>query len=170
MIYSKGAYVLHMLRMRMRDPEATAPDAKFIALLQDFVSTQSGKNPSTRDFQAAVERHMTPEMNAAGDGTMDWFFRQWVYGTEIPRIAPKLEVAHLEEDRYRIRGSVTQSGVSAGFRTDVPIYVETKGEVRRVGFVSLIGSQTVPVDLTVRLARPPERALVNALHDVLYRD
>ncbi|HTO87855.1 MAG TPA: M1 family aminopeptidase [Thermoanaerobaculia bacterium] len=170
MIYSKGAYVLHMLRMRMRDPEAPAPDARFIALLQDFVATQSGKNPSTRDFQAAVERHMTPEMNAAGDGTMDWFFRQWVYGTEIPRIAPKLEVAHLEDDRYRIRGSVTQSGVSDGFRTDVPIYVETKGEVRRVGFVSLIGSQTVPVDLTVRLARAPERALVNALHDVLYRD
>ncbi|MGE5277860.1 MAG: M1 family aminopeptidase [Acidobacteriota bacterium] len=170
MIYSKGAYVLHMLRMLMRDDAASPPDANFIAMLKDFVATEADKNPSTRDFQAAVERHMTPAMNAAGDGKMEWFFRQWVYGTEIPRIKAKLEVTPLEDGRYRIHGSVTQDGVAADFRTVAVLYVEFKGEVMRVGRIPLTGSTTAAVDLEARLPKPPSRALVNALHDVLYRD
>ncbi|MGH9368496.1 MAG: M1 family aminopeptidase [Thermoanaerobaculia bacterium] len=169
MIYSKGAYVLHMLRMLMREPEAQEPDGKFIAMLKDFVAEQADKNPSTRDFQAAVERHMTPAMDAAGDGRMDWFFRQWVYGTEIPRFEGDLAVRPLENGRYRITGTLAQSGVSADFRSPVPIYVESKGEVRQVGRVSLVGEATVRVDLTVSLEKPPENAIANALHDVLER-
>ena len=170
MIYSKGAYVLHMLRMMMRDPEAPVQDAAFIAMLQDFVSSQSDKNPSTRDFQTVVERHMTPVLDAAGDGRMDWFFRQWVDGTEIPHFTPKLEVNRVEDGKYRIHGTVTQEGVSEGFRSLAGLYVETKGEVTRVGLIPLSGRTTVPVDLTVSLPRAPEHVLVNALHDVLYRD
>ncbi len=169
MIYSKGAYVLHMLRMLMREPEADEPDGKFIAMLRDFVAEQADRNPSTRDFQTAVERHMTPAMDAAGDGRMDWFFRQWVYGTEIPSLQKELAVAPLGEGRYRITGSLSQSGVAADFRTPLPIYVESGGEVRRVGRVSLVGETIAPVDLTVRLERRPDRAVANALHDVLER-
>ena len=170
MIYSKGAYVLHMLRMLMRDDAASPPDANFIAMLKDFVATEADRNPSTRDFQAVVERHMTPAMNAAGDGKMEWFFRQWVYGTEIPRIKAKLEVTPLGDGRYRIHGSVTQDGVDADFRTMAVLYVESRGEVMRVGRIPLTGSTTAAVDLEARLPKPPSRALVNALHDVLYRD
>jgi hypothetical protein len=50
------------------------------------------------------------------------------------------------------------------------LYGESKGEVARIGVIPLKGSQTVPVDLTVSLPRPPDRVLVNVLHDVLYRD
>jgi hypothetical protein len=170
MIYAKGAYILHMLRMLLRDPSSTPPDANFIAMLKDFVLTQADKNPSTRDFQAAVEKHMTPAMDAAGDGKMDWFFRQWVYGTEIPRIRQELEVTRLEDGQYRIHGSVTQAGVSPDFRTPAALYVETDGEVLQVGMLPLVGSTTVAVNVTARLPKPPDRALVNALHDVLYRD
>jgi hypothetical protein len=170
MMYSKGAYVLHMLRMLMRDNATNPPDANFIAMLKDFVAAQADKNPSTKDFQAAVEKHMTPAMDAAGDGKMDWFFRQWVDGTEIPRITQKLETTALDGGRYRIRGSVSQEAVSADFRSMAVLYGESKGEVARIGVIPLKGSQTVPVDLTVSLPRPPDRVLVNVLHDVLYRD
>ena len=170
MMYSKGAYVLHMLRMLMRDNATNPPDANFIAMLKDFVATQADKNPGTKDFQAAVEKHMTPAMDIAGDGKMDWFFRQWVDGTEIPRITEKLEATPLEGGQYRIRGSVTQEGVADDFLSVAAIYGESKGEVVRVGVIPLKGSQTVPVDLTVSLPRPPDRVLVNVLHDVLSRD
>jgi hypothetical protein len=33
---------------------------------------------------------MVPAMNATGDGRMDWFFDQRVYGTEIPRYGAEL--------------------------------------------------------------------------------
>jgi aminopeptidase N len=88
MVYAKGAYVVHMLRMMMRG-QGGEGDSRFIGMMKDFTSSFSGKNPSTRDFQTVVERHMVPAMNAAGDGKMDWFFQQWVDGTEIPRYRHK---------------------------------------------------------------------------------
>lgn len=171
MIYTKGAYVLHMLRMMMREPGRPRPDASFIDLMQDFATEYADKNPSTRDFQTVVERHMTPAMDASRDGTMDWFFRQWVYGMEIPRYREKLTVSKQSGDEYRISGSVSQEGVSAGFRSLTHLYVEfPKGEIAHLGVLPLIGSSTTPVDVTVKLPKPPKRVLVNAYHDVLSRD
>lgn len=170
MIYSKGAYILHMLRALLRDPESDRPDERFIAIMQDFLSSQQDKSPTTRDFQDAVERHMSPELDLAGDGKVDWFFRQWVTGTEIPRFETDLAVAPAGGDRYAITGTVSQSGVSPDFRTRVPVYAVSKGEARRIGFVTLVGSATAPVHLEAQLPKAPDRAVVNALHDVLSRD
>ena len=51
------------------------------------------------------------------NGKMDWFFRQWVDGTEIPRYVVKVDV---QERRRRTStsssGSVAQEGVSDDFR------------------------------------------------------
>ena len=170
MIYSKGAYVLHMLRMLLRDSHAEPPDANFIALMKDFVASQADKNPSTRDFEAAVARHANAALDPAGDGKVDWFFRQWVEGTEIPRFRSKLEVAPAEKGHYRIRGSIAQEGVSADFRSPVALYAEFHGEVLRIALVPIVGSTTLPIDVTVPLPENPDRILVNALHDVLSRD
>ena len=57
-------------------PASPKPDEAFQEMMKDFVATNAGKSPATRDFQAAVERHMTPNLNATRDGKMDWFFRQ----------------------------------------------------------------------------------------------
>ena len=171
MVYSKGAYVLHMLRTSMRDPSSTVPDAAFVALLRDFAASFAGKEPSTDDFQKVVERHMAPALNATGDGKADWFFRQWVHGIEIPRYEARLTVKEAGAGVYRIQGTITQADVSAGFRALVPIYVEFgKGELARIGVLPFVGPKTIPVEVEVPLPRKPKRALVNALHDVLARD
>jgi hypothetical protein len=170
MVYGKGAYVLHMLRQMMREHTAD-PDARFIALMKDFASSYAGANPSTHDFQKVVERHMTPAMNVKGDGKMDWFFRQWVDGTEIPRYRTKLDVAPVSKDQYKISGSVAQEGVSADFWSLAQVYVEfPKGEVAHLGTLSLVGTATTPVDVTVKLSKAPKRIVLNALHDVLSLD
>src|SRR5262249_29315712 len=49
-IYSKGAYVLHMLRMLMREGSGPNADATFIAMMKDFTATYGGRFATTADF------------------------------------------------------------------------------------------------------------------------
>jgi Peptidase family M1 domain len=168
--YPKGGYILHMLRMMMYDPTSQDPDAKFKEMMWDFTSTYGGKFASTADFQKIVEKHMVPAMNATGDGKMDWFFNQWVYGYEVPRYVSDLKIK-TSGDEAHITGTVRQEGVSKDFRALVPIYVElSKTETARVHQVPLVGESSVQVDLTVKLPKKPRRALVNARGEILARD
>ena len=170
MIYPKGGYVLHMLRMLMFDGGSKDQDARFIAMMKDYTSTYGGKFASTADFQKVVERHMVPAMNATGNGKMDWFFNQWVYGTEVPRYTQDLKVESAGEET-RIHGTIRQEGVSKDFRALVPIYVELgKNQTARVGLVPLVGEASVPVDLKVKLPKKAVKALINAHGEVLARD
>lgn len=75
LIYEKGAYVLHMLRMLFFD-FTTGNDEPFRAMMRDFVETHRGGEASTADFRRVVERHAGVDMG--------WFFDQWVHGTAIP--------------------------------------------------------------------------------------
>jgi hypothetical protein len=169
-IYAKGAYVLAMLRTMMVEPGAPEPDARFIAMMKDFVSTYTRKNPTTADFQKVVERHMTPEMDVAGNHRMDWFFDQWVRGTEVPRYKSDLAVKK-EGDKYRIAGKVAQQGVSDRFVALVPVDLDFgKGKTARLGTVRLTGSSSVPVDVLIPLPREPRRAVANLHGEVLSRD
>jgi aminopeptidase N len=171
LVYEKGAYVLHMLRMLMWDARANPPDAAFIAMMKDFAAAFADKNPSTRDFQDVVERHMTATMDLTHDRKMDWFFRQWVEGTEIPSYALKADVRAAGDGRYTISGSVAQAGVSGDFHGFLPLYLEfEKGEVRRFGLATFTGKETVPIETTLTLPKKPVRVVPNAMHDVLTRD
>jgi len=76
LIYPKGAYILHMIRMMMWSSKTG--DENFRTLMQDFVKTYSGKAATTEDFKAMVERHMTAEMDLEGNRRMDWFFNEYV--------------------------------------------------------------------------------------------
>ena len=82
LVYSKGGYTLHMLRCLMWNQKTG--DQDFMALMHDFVTANTGKNASTEDFLAAVNRHMRKDMDLEGNGRADWFIREWVYGTDIP--------------------------------------------------------------------------------------
>lgn len=168
--YPKGGYILHMLRMMMYDPTAQDPDAKFKEMMWDFTSTYGGKFASTADFQKIVEKHMVPAMNATGDGKVDWFFNQWVYGYEVPRYVSDLKIK-TSGDESVITGTVRQEGVSKDFRALVPIYVElSKTETARVALLPLVGESSSQVNLTVKLPKKPRRALVNARGELLARD
>jgi len=170
-IYSKGGYVLHMLRLLMREPAAPDPDARFIALMKDYATTYAGKLATTADFQKVVERHMVPALNATGDAKMDWFFQEWVYGTELPRYAADLEVEKADGDQWRIFGQVKQEGVGQEFRAVVPLQVEFgKNEIATIGLIPLVGEASRPVDVKVKLPKKPKKALVNAHGEVLARD
>jgi hypothetical protein len=169
-VYTKGAYVLRMLREWMRDREASDPDRSFFAAMKDFAQSWAGANPSTRDFQAAVERHLAG-IRGAEDGRLDWFFRQWVYGTDIPRLRGKLRVIDATGGKWRAAGSVTQDGVASDFRSVVPLFAElSRGELAYVTSVTLVGNVEASLDLPLETAERPRRVVANPRHEVLSRD
>ena len=163
-IYPKGAYILHMLRMMMWTREAG--DTKFKAMLRDFVETHRNKPVSTEDFKAAVEKHMTPEMNLDGDNSMNWFFRQFVYGIELPTYKLQHTVAN-KNGQNVISMKLTQGDVSDGFKMLVPLYVELQdGRVLKIGNAGMKGSSTIEQEIPVGQI-PVKRLLINYYYDVL---
>ena len=167
LIYLKGSYILHMLRMMMQSPDAG--DQRFLEMLRDFTGRFRHRRVSTAEFQSAVEKAMTKEMDLERNGRMDWFFRQWVYGVELPRYQLDVEqLDHGTHGRTRIRGTLRQSGVPSGFKMLVPLYVElVDGRSVRIGRVACEGSKPVDLDLDLALPAEPRALRLNANFDVL---
>jgi aminopeptidase N len=159
MIYPKGAYILHMLRMMMWDRKTG--DAAFQEMMQDFVKTYFNKDVSTEDFKSIVEKHMTREMDVDGNHRMDWFFNEWVYGTEVPTY--KLEYSM---DGDYLTGRVTQSGVSDGFAMLVPVYLDFGKGWQRLGAATIRGNTTVELG-RIKMPEKPRRVALCAYKDVL---
>ncbi len=167
LVYPKGAYVLHMVRMMMYDNRTG--DQRFKETMQDFVKTFAGKSATTEDFKAMVEKHMTPEMDLDGNHTLDWFFNEYVYGTQLP--AYKLESSFdVGADGDVIMSmKVTQSNVDDHFRMLVPLYLElADGKTFFLGRARLTGDKTIEQKLPLKgLKTKPRQALLNYYDDVL---
>ena len=161
LLYPKGAYILHMLRMMMYQ-QTKGGDARFQQMMKDFVQTHFNQPVSTEDFKAAVEKHMTPEMNVDNNGKMDWFFNQWVYGTQVP--AYKLEYKLSSEGV--LNGKITQSGVSDDFVMLVPIYIDTGKGWAKLGSARMVGNTSLDIK-DVKLPMVPKRVAICAMNDVL---
>jgi hypothetical protein len=168
MAYSKGAYILHMLRMAMWDNKSQ--DEVFIRMMKDFAATYRGKEPTTADFQRIVEKHAPPSLQLTADKKLDWFFGQWVDGTAIPKYEVKITAKETGGGKYRISGTVTQSNVTDNFAMPVPIYVHfDKTNFIRLGATVIVGNSAKPIDVELALPKKPQKFTVNALHDVLAR-
>lgn len=170
LVYEKGAYVLQMLRMAMMDPRKENSDEAFIVMMKEYASTYAGKNPSTEDFQRIVEKHAPQKLKLTDDGTINWFFDQWVRGTTIPRLTAKLNAVPVAGGKYRVSGTITQSEATDGFVVLVPVYIVfDKGAVSRLGGIRLVGNTTQNVDVEVALPKKPKGVVINAMHDILTR-
>ena len=167
-VYSKGAFVLHMLRMAMHDHKTG--DQVFSAMMTDFANTYAGKNASTADFQRIVEKHAPPEVRLTKDGKMDWFFQQWVYGTDVPKQVSSINVTDIGGGKYKVAGTVTQAEVGEGFVSVVPIYVHfDKSSYMKLAKIVMIGNQTKPVEFEIALPKKPQKIAINSMYDVLTR-
>jgi Carboxypeptidase regulatory-like domain/Peptidase family M1 domain len=161
LIYPKGAYILHMLRMMMYK-QGQGGDAAFQAMMKDFVQTHYNQAVSTEDFKRAVEKHMTKEMDIDKNGKMDWFFDEFVYGTEVP--AYKFEYT-VSKDGV-LNGKITQSGVSDKFVMLVPIYFDMGKGWAKLGSAQMAGNVTTEIK-DLKLGAVPKRMAVCAMNDVL---
>jgi aminopeptidase N len=71
LIYNKGAAVLHMLRR-------TIGDGPFFSALRRFYAEQR--------FQKAGTQNLRQVFEAESGRSLEQFFDQWIYGSDIPRI------------------------------------------------------------------------------------
>lgn len=162
LVYPKGAYILHMIRQMMFD-QSSGGDKRFMTMMQDFIRSHYNQDVSTEDLKQIVEKYMTKPMDLDGNGKMDWFFNEYVYGTEMPSY--RLEY-QLGNGGTTISGRITQSGVSDNFKMLVPVYVDYGKGFVRMGSATVIGSSSVDLK-DVRLPRAAKRAALCALDDVL---
>jgi hypothetical protein len=140
-IYSKGTWVLHMLREMLRQPGARNPDARFTALLQTLATKYAYGALSTDDLRHEVELVMTPGMDLEGGRSMEWFFEEWVRGTGIPHYRVEFTSHHTEKG-YQIRGKLFQTGVPRSFIARVPLYSRGAGHGTLLGTVVAAGPET----------------------------
>jgi hypothetical protein len=144
LIYTKGSWVIHMLREMLRQP-GTNPDARFNALLRTLVTKYAYRALSTQDLRREVEAVMTPSMDLEGGHSMEWFFEQWIQGTGIPHYRAEFTVHKNDAGAgYSIRGKLFQENVPQSFIARVPLYAAAVLGARPVllGTVIAAGTET----------------------------
>jgi hypothetical protein len=161
-IYPKGAYILHMIRMMMYDQQGRTADSRFQKMMKDFIQTHYNRDVSTEDLKAMVEKHITREMDLTNNGKLDWFFNEYVYGTEMPSYNFDYQI----NSDGSLSGKITQSGVSENFAMLVPLYVDFGGGWIKVGSATMIGNSSVDI-ANMKLPSTPKKAAICALKDVL---
>jgi aminopeptidase N len=167
--YSKGAYVLSMLRSMMYADQSTSgnKDQAFIDLMHDFFNSHQDAPASTESFKAIAEKHMTKQMDLQRNGHLDWFFHQWVYGTQIPRYQFHYTVQPADKGQFKIQAELTQSEVGDQFASYVPIYANFGNGMVRLGQMIVIGNSTRTMIFDVD--RQPKKVVHNLYKDVLER-
>jgi aminopeptidase N len=107
-IYTKGGWVLHMLREKLGDED-------FFRGLRHYLEVNRGQNVVTADLQKGIEQ--------ATATNVDKFFQQWIYGAG----APQFTVAYTYDDAsHQVKLDVKQTQKVENFvgLFDVPIDVE----------------------------------------------
>jgi Peptidase family M1 domain len=169
LLYPKGAYILHMVRVMLQDSTSQDPDAKFKALMHDFTRTYTTRVASTEDFKAVLEKHMTRDMDLDGNNKMDWFFNDYVYGTDYPTYRFEHSFSVGSDGNIALDFKLTQSHVGSDFAMLVPIYVETQDhKVVRLGRVRIKGEATVSRHISLAgFKEKPKKAMIGYMDDVL---
>ncbi|MGH9455148.1 MAG: M1 family aminopeptidase, partial [Terriglobia bacterium] len=119
-VYKKACWVLHMLRFVLEDPKSHS-DAAFFKMLRDFAQAYRGREPSTEDFAQVAAKYMDRSADLERNHNLDWFFSEWVYSVGIPHYHLRASIKRLGSKRYRVEGSITQSGVDPSFEMPVPL-------------------------------------------------
>lgn len=163
--YAKGAYVLAMLRSIMYSPQDQ--DKAFIDMMHDFVESHRDKLASTESFKAIVEKHMSKAMDLTGNGKVDWFFNEWVYGTQVPRYRLQYQLIPAEAGKVKLHMTLTQSEVDDHFMMLVPVFADFGKGMMRLGQFAIAGNSSRSADIL--LPTQPKAVALNAYKEILER-
>ncbi|MGC1385917.1 MAG: M1 family aminopeptidase [Candidatus Acidiferrales bacterium] len=170
-VYCKGAFVLSMLRSIMYNDHPTGPndnrDQAFMDMMHDYMAEHANHPASTESFRAVVNRHIPKNIDIAGNGRVDWFFTEWVYGTEVPKYDFHYDVTPADAGHFRVRATITQSEVDDHFAMFVPVFVDWGEGMRRVAQVGVVGNNSGTIDFVID--RQPKKVVANYYKDILSR-
>ena len=163
--YPKGAYVLSMLRSIMYTNKDG--DKAFIEMMHDFVESHRDMPASTESFKAIAEKHMSKSYDFENNGRLDWFFREWVYGTDVPRYQFEYQTTQGADGKTKLHLSITQSEVTNNFCMLVPIFADFGKGFVRLGQLPIVGNVTKSFDF--EMPAEPKRVAMNAYKEILER-
>lgn len=159
LVYSKGAYVLYMLRMMMFD-FVNRDDVKFREMLNGFLTEHRWSDATTADFQRIAEKHYGQ--------SLDWFFDQWVYDTQLPEYRWNTKVNQQPDGKFAVDVTVKVENVREGFRMPVPLTILMEGDYHtttRLDITQLDQTITIP-----NLPHKPEKFVFNTFKSVLCKE
>lgn len=145
-VYEKGAWVVHMLRIMMLDLKTMNED-RFTSTMRDFYTTYRGRRASTADFRHIVEKHVGIDMG--------WFFDEWFDGASMPtyKVAWKAEPA--DGGRFHVKLHVVQENVPDDFQMYVPVTVDLGNKAVARLRVKVKGP-TTDIDLPLMPSKPED--------------
>jgi Peptidase family M1 domain len=159
-VTNKGLWVVHMLRMLMRE-DGPNPDARFLGMLREFISTYEGKPASTWDFKHLAEKHAPAAADLRRGKKLDWFFDEWVFGTGVPQYALDYKI-EADGNAFTIEGTIKQSNVPDGFVMPVPVFADDQ-------FLGRVVIGENEDEFRFRVDKKPERIVIDPRMDVLAR-
>lgn len=154
-IYNKGAWVLHMLRVLMLDIN-TLSDEKWRAMMREFYGSHVGKHATTESFQRVAEKH-------AG-ASLEWFFKQWVFGTAIPTYAYSYTVTPTPEGKFLLKVRVIQTDVPTDFKSYPIVTIDFGDRSMSRARRPVVGPSTV---IELLLPEEPDQIIFNDFESVL---
>ena len=148
LVYNKGALVLRMLHFLFSHP-STYDDTAFTDMMKDFVAQHRNGAARTEDFWRVANTHFarTPTAQKFGLNNLDWFFRQWVFGTGLPTYNLDAQVITKDGGLY-ISGVVTQQGVPATWVNVLPLVLSFDGG-QEARTTVLANGESTPFELKV---------------------
>jgi hypothetical protein len=155
-VYEKGAWVFHMLRILLLDLKDMKED-RFTQVMRTFYRDHAGARASTADLQATLEQQTGQKM--------DWFFAQWIDGTAIPtyKVAWRADAGANDQQVVRLR--IDQERVPPEFLMYVLVTVEMEKEQVARFRVKVTGART---EITLPpLPLKPRKVRFNDLSAVL---
>ena len=165
LIYNKGALVLRMLHFLLTDP-GTGEGQPFFAMMTDFVNRYHDKFASTDDFRKVAGEHFakSPIGRKYNLDNLDWFFKEWVYHTELPSYQLDYRVENLPDGKFMLSGTVTQQNVPDDWFMPLPVLISFGGNQQASGTVHALGPKA---NFQIKLPAKPTRVELDPYHWVL---
>lgn len=151
LIYNKGALVLRMIHFLLTDPVSGQGEG-FFNMMTDFVNRHRDRFASTDDFRNVANEHFakSPIARKYGLKNLDWFFKQWVYHSELPSYRLEYQVQDQPEG-VLLTGTVFQEHVPDDWLMILPLAISFGGKQEARGTVHAYGPKaTFEIKLPMR--------------------
>jgi len=108
-------------------------------------------------------------LDIEGNHKLDWFFNEYVYGTQLPSYKFDSTLGTGPDGNVVLSFNLSQFNVDGKFAMLVPIYLELEdGRVIMLARAPVIGSTTFSDKVSLKaLKTKPRRAMINYHYDVL---
>ena len=165
LIYNKGALVLRMLHSLFLDPTTGKADG-FFDMMTDFVNRYRNKSASTDDFRMVANEHFakSPIARMYHLNNLDWFFQEWVYGTELPSYEMQYQIQDQPDGKVLLTGTVKQENVPDKWFMVLPVVFSFGGKQFANGTVHAYGPVS---EFQIKLPARPTKVELDPDHWVL---